>query len=306
MSYFKRHIKVIIISLCLILTVQGCSTQGPVKESANNDKEKNVFMYDSTKPFNEKEISVKDEEGVKVHEISYDSYDTEINSGKINAYLVVPEGDGPFPAVLYVHWLGNVNSNKKEFLNDAIEMAKKGAVGLLIDGYFPWMNTPNGTDKDRASIIYQVIEVRRAVDYLTNLPYVDSKNLAYVGHDYGAMYGAIMSGIDKRIGSYDLITGMGNFADWFLTYWVKNSNDEYLKSLSDLDPIMYIGKAAPSKLFFQFATNDKFITKSVADEFYQAASDPKEEKFYDGGHRMNTDEAKADRIKWLSDCLGIK
>lgn len=296
----------------------GGAAQGAGEQAAPTDndpdgesvqkEESGLSMYDSLKEFNIKELTVREtEEGVKIHEIIYDACAADVKTSKtVSAYLVVPKGEGPFPAVIYAHWLGNVSSNKNEFLNDAIEMAERGAVGILIDQYFPWMERPNGTDKDLAFISYQVDELRRCIDFLGMLPFVDSKRIAYVGHDYGAMFGAIIAGTDDRIGSYNLVAGMGNFEDWFITYWVRNATEEYLAKLREMDPIMFIGEAAPSNLFFQFSNSDRYIDRQTADEFYAAASEPKEARFYDSDHRMNLDEIKADRIEWLCGQLGLE
>jgi len=306
MQYSKKLLKycIILLTLGLVITTQGCSLQKPVE----NDTKTGLFKYDPSKALNVQELSVRDEGGIKIREISFDAYDANINiEGTVNAYVVVPKGKGPFPAVLYLHWLGEENSNKDEFLDQSIELAKKGVVGLLIDGYFPWKVKPNGDLKnDKSLITYQVIELRRALDYLTSLSYVDTKRLAYVGHDYGAMFGTVLSGADKRIKYYNLTTGMGNFSDWFLAYWVTLDQEgakTYRKSMSEMDPITSIKKTNAEKLFFQFSNNDNYITKEVADEFYKAAPQPKEVKYYDVGHDMILDIVKADRQKWLLKCL---
>ena len=49
----------------------------------------------------------------------------------ISAYLVIPEGNGVFPAVLYLHAGG---MSKDQFLEEAILLAQQGVVCLLIDG----------------------------------------------------------------------------------------------------------------------------------------------------------------------------
>jgi dienelactone hydrolase len=273
------------------------------------------FTYDDTKLFN---VEVIKEEvlpsGITVREISYDAYDKTINtSGKISAYVVMPAGDGPFPGILYFHWLGHFNSNKEEFLEEAKEMAGQGIAGVLIDGYFPWKAAPSELEKDKELVRYQVIEVRRALDYICSLPEIDKEHIGYVGHDYGAMFGTVAAGIDKRVSCYVLMTAMGNFTDWFIQYWPHTNKDgtaldeagknEYRAAMSEIDPVNFIKAAAPAKLFFQFADNDVFISKETAEELYEAASEPKEEKTYSAQHELESEEAKQDRINWLLDNL---
>ncbi len=268
-----------------------------------------LFAYDPSRPFNEKEISVEEtENGVRIREMSYDAYDKTINSsGTIKFYLVEPKGEGPFPFVLYLHWISNRTGTNKEFLDEAVSMAEKGVGGLLPEGFFPYKKFPNGNlERDVSMIKYQVTELRRAVDYIQKLPTADAKRIGYVGHEHGAMYGAILSGVDKRINSYVLIAGMGDFQSWFFQYWINLLEDKkqaYIDALSILDPINYVGKAAPAALFFQFAKNDSFILKDTADAFYAAGSEPKEVKFYDTDHSMVNEEAQSDRDDWLLERL---
>ncbi len=282
-------------------------TSSPAASVSTPVVSKELFKYDS-KPLNVQELSVKETvTGVKIHEISYDAYDPSKNpEGKVSCYLLEPKGEGPFPAVLYFHWLGTINSNKDEFLDEATALAEKGIAGLLIDGVFPWKVTPSELNKDKSMVVYQVIELQRALDYITSLPNIDAKRTAYVGHDFGALYGAVLSGVDKRISNYVFVAGMGNFSDWFLGYWVfpdEDGRQKYRTDMKELDPVNYIRNAAPAKAFFQFANSDPFIPKKTADEFYEAASQPKEVKFYDAGHRMEIDEVRLDRQKWLMENL---
>lgn len=288
-------------------TIAPVATAAPTPVAAANDIDTTqLFSYDSTVPFNVTEVSSQETpSGVTVKEISYDAYDKTINTkGTCSAYVVMPKGDGPFPCILYFHWLGNNNSNKNEFLEEAKSMADQGIAGVLIDGYFPWKAGPSELKKDISLVAYQVIEVRRAIDYMVSLPKVDKDHLGYIGHDYGSMFGSVVSGVDKRISCYVIMAGMGNFSDWFLQYWGHTDDkDAYIAEMSQLDPVNFVKNAAPAKLFFQFADNDGFISKKVADAFYATASDPKEEKFYDTTHAFIIEEAKTDRDNWMIDNL---
>lgn len=294
------------------------STEQTSAITASNNASGNLselFTYDSSKPINIQELSSEETlTGVTVREISYNAYDNSLNpDGIISAYMITPEGEGPFPCILYFHWLGSMNSNKKEFLEEATSLAEQGIAGFLIDGVFPWRQKPAGLLKDKAMVVYQVIEVSRALDYITTLPYIDQERIGYVGHDYGAMYGALLSGIDKRINCYVFIAGMGNFTDWFVKYWPHRDEggnllneagiEDYRQEMAELDPVNYIKDTAPASIFFQFANTDKFITKEVADEFYEAASLPKEVLFYEGAHEMESEQARLDREEWLLEKL---
>jgi hypothetical protein len=48
----------------------------------------------------------------------------------------------------------------------------------------------------------------------------------------------------------------------------------------------------------QFATADKFIAKDKAELFASSASEPKELRWYETGHEMNS-QAATERATWL-------
>ena len=54
-------------------------------------------------------------------------------------------------------------------------------------------------EEDYARSIQQVKDLRRALDVLLAQPNVDPARVAFVGHDFGAMYGVLEAANDKRI-----------------------------------------------------------------------------------------------------------
>lgn len=211
---------------------------------------------------------------------------------------------GPFPGVIFFHWYGTPNGSREQFLNEAVSLAKHGIISLLIQGYFPWAVPPADAKTDRQRVIDETIEVRRALDLLLSQPAVDQKLIGYVGHDYGAMYGAITAAVDKRVKTYVLIAGIGSFSNWTLDYWLKalptRDKEGYREALKPVDPITQITGAAPASLLFQFANSDEHIKKEAAMSFYDAASKPKHVKWYDGKHELHVQAARDDRLVWLT------
>jgi hypothetical protein len=228
--------------------------------------------------------------------------------GRIRAYLVMPSSQPPYAGIIYFHWLGHPNGNRNEFLDEAVEMADHSVISILIQGYFPWTEPPVSGEKDMQQVVDQTIDLRRAIDILLMQPGIESERIAFVGHDYGAMFGSIMAGIDKRMKACVLVTGMGNFGDWSLKYWKKPSEsgtENYRNSLKPVDPVGYISNASPATLFFQFANKDIYITRETALQFYNAASEPKLVKWYDTEHEMMIPEVRKDRVEWVIKQLGI-
>jgi pimeloyl-ACP methyl ester carboxylesterase len=210
--------------------------------------------------------------------------------------------------ILYFHWLGKPRGDRSQFLEEATAMAHRGVVSLLIQGYFPWHEEPKDGVTDRQQVIDQVIDTRRAMDLLLSQSGVDARRVAYVGHDYGAMYGAIVAGVEKRARAYVFMAGMGNFGDWSLKYWkgtAAQGEAAYRAALADVDPLGYISQAAPAALLFQFSRRDIYIAEPVAKEFFERASEPKRAAWYDVEHDLRSDAADRERRSWLARQLDL-
>jgi hypothetical protein len=99
------------------------------------------WHYDTSAPLKVTQAGVRDQGGVKVYDISYASPVGDRsgfvgpNGGLVTAFLVVPSGRGPFPAVIYGHWCmpGSQHKNRTEFLDEAIALAHSGVISLLPD-----------------------------------------------------------------------------------------------------------------------------------------------------------------------------
>src|SRR2546430_13697909 len=122
----------------------------------------------------------------------------------VRAYLVRPQREArshSLAGVLYLHWLEppDVTQNRTEFLDEAIQAAQRGAVALLPDLTFPWNFEVFGDQRDVESVRAQFGAVRRAYHVLVDQPGVDPHRTAVVGHDYGAMFGAMLAEREPRI-----------------------------------------------------------------------------------------------------------
>src|SRR5215213_8230592 len=256
-----------------------------------------LFAYDASAP---KVVlkAKKTAHGAEVEDLTYRA-----QPGNIQAYLVRPDGK-PRAAVLWLHWFGEEpNTNRAEFLPDAAALAKDGVLSLLPQGIFPWGGGLSGdVEKDRQSAIDQVVALRAGLDVLQKE--AGDAPIGFVGHDYGAMFGSLLVA-DGRPNAYVLMAPDATFANWFVKYLLggQGSATEYQAAFAPLDPVNYIGEAGPAPVFFQFATSDPYVPGYIADKFMEAAPDA-EEGDYDGGHELD-DKARADRLAWLREQLGL-
>lgn len=71
-----------------------------------------------------------------------------------------------------------------------------------------------------------------------------------------------------------------------------------------IEPIRYIGQAAPTALLFQIGQFDTAVLPADAQALADAASNPKEVRYYNAGHGLNQ-QAFWDRHDWWTAQLGI-
>lgn len=273
------------------------------------------FDYDQKAPLDIKEARGEHRGDVAVHDVSYASP----KGGRVPAYLVVPEGKGPFAAVIWGHWYwGNSPvRNRKEFLDEAVALAQGGVVSLLTDG--PVARPGHVEDKDPLSdqeatdLIQQIVDMRRGADLLLARNDVDPQRLAYVGHSYNATVGAFLSGADKRFKAFVLMAGgLSDEVDMkseeykqFRQKVGAERLDAFMAKYAWLDPARFVSHAAPAAVFLQYATQEKFLTPERVREYAAIVSEPKRFKLYDAPHALNA-EARRDRIAFLTEHLKLR
>jgi len=267
-----------------------------------------LFEYDSRAPLDVRVGGVEQRGAISISDITFAGT---VAGSRIGAYLVTPLGAGPFAGVLFVHWYEPEasNSNRTQFLSEAIALAERGVVSLLVETMWSrteWFAERNRQDDFSASV-RQTIDLRRGLDVLISLPGVDPKRIALVGHDFGGMFGATLSGIDGRPASYVIMGATPLFSDWYL-YGPPMPEEEkvkYVKELAAIDPGVHIANAANSSFLFQFGRSDRFVPVQKALDFYNAAAGEKRIEWYDVGHDLDVPEAHRDRSEWLHDRLGV-
>ncbi|HYG80687.1 MAG TPA: hypothetical protein VD861_09885, partial [Pyrinomonadaceae bacterium] len=258
---------------------------------------------------------------VTVVDLTYESP----RGGRVPAYVVAPSrGRGPFAAVLYGHWMmpGSPLKNRGEFLEEALVLARAGAVSLLLDAPYNRPGFVAEKDEMREAVQsseasrHQVVDFRRGLDLLLARGDVDPGRVAYVGHSFDAHVGAILAGVEKRIGSFVLMAGL--YADEEFVFDPENKDmvalrgrvgDErvraYFREYAWDDPVHFIGRSSPAAVFLQFGRQDKPITEKMARRSFDLFGGPKKIGFYDAGHALDA-AARRERVEWLARRLKLR
>jgi dipeptidyl aminopeptidase/acylaminoacyl peptidase len=125
----------------------------------------------------------------------------EIAPGKFtdDAYLLVPDGEGPFPAVVVVYYDAKtgIGQGKSELRDFAAQLAKRGFVALSVgsppESYYP--------SKDKAQLqplSYHAYVAANCYHLLVSLDYVDPDRVGIVGHSYGGKWAMFASCLYER------------------------------------------------------------------------------------------------------------
>ncbi|MBN2130743.1 MAG: prolyl oligopeptidase family serine peptidase [Sedimentisphaerales bacterium] len=120
----------------------------------------------------------------------------------VDGYLLVPDGAGPFPAVLVVYYDAETGIGQGRELRDfAYQLAKRGFVTLSIGTpefcnlQAPYAPKGFGAESGKplqplSALAYVAANCHNA---LANLPDVDSQRIGIVGHSYGGKWAMLAS-----------------------------------------------------------------------------------------------------------------
>jgi len=271
-----------------------------------------LYDYDRTAPLELQQAGVEVREGMQVSDISFASP----KGGRVQGYLVVPPGRGPFAGILLMHGAGG---SRKGMLPQAIMYAKTGAVCLTLDAALSGGRAIPGEkfldyrkpERTRDAFIQTVVDLRRGVDLLLARSDVDPRRLGYFGGSFGAFVGGVLSGVEKRIRAFALASAPASINDATVETVVKAREtmppEQLRKSFAIIDTVAaihYASHAAPSALLFQNGTSDAGVPRDSAERLQHAASEPKTIQWYEAGHGLNN-RAVLDRAEWLRRQIGI-
>jgi uncharacterized protein len=293
----------------------GTTATTPASRLTPSAEVASLFDYDRRRPLavtrlggNTGRLSARELRGISVESITYASP----KGGEVPALVVAPRGRGPFPGVIVQHGMPDT---KEGMLPAGVDLARTGAVAILVDAPF---NRPQQgrirsdpltfTPKDRDEQIQLIVDLRRAIDVLVARPDVSTEQLAYFGVSYGAAMGGLLAGVEDRIKAFVLAVGDGGLVTHFagrddvdgpLQALPAQDRERWLQAMRPIEPINFVGQAAPAALLFLAGTKDESVPPEDARRYYQAASQPKQIRWYEAGHFLNC-TARADMMAWLA------
>ena len=253
--------------------------------------------------------------GIEIHDVSWESP----GGGRVSAWMVAPPGDGPFAGLAYLH---GSETDRDDFLDEAVAMAHAGAVSIVLDAPFARTGTSRKAfllnfglaERERDMTAQAVVDLRRAYDVLAERGDVDPDRLGFVGHSWGASLGVVLAAVDARPGSLVLITGRPSWTGFLEAEtegWVRSAHERagdedwqrYLELMAPLDAMAEIDNVDAGRLYLQYGSADDVVPEDVSAQLIDAAEGAMSD-LYPAPHALN-DDATADRVAWLVERLGL-
>ena len=274
-----------------------------------------LTTYDASQPLDAQEPTPPRElaNGVVVHDLSWASP----GGGHATGWLVVPAGTGPFAAIVYQH---GSETDRNDFLDEAVAMAHGGAVGLVVDAPFArrgadrknFLQYYSLPGRERDMTAQAIVDLRRGIDLLVARPEVDSGRIGFVGHSWGASLGVVLAAVDPRPRALVLPSGRPSWTGFLagtriasITRTRDRIGEEawnaYLDAMAPFDAMAEVANVEPARIYLQYGTRDDVVPPEVAQELVDAAPGATVD-WYDSGHALDG-TATADRVAWLIDRL---
>jgi dienelactone hydrolase len=285
----------------LAVMLAGC---GSATKHAATTAQRGPFDYDAGAALGVQSRQVATGRAGSIQDLSYASP----RGGRVPALLVLPARKGKHPAVVLMHGSGG---DRRELLGLAATLAARGIVGMTIDSPVARLQTRTlpagvaGVRRRSALLEQEVVDLRRAVDVLRARPEVDPARLGFLGFSAGARSGAILSGVEPRIGSFVLISGGADPVSAYVKGAAPALRKQIVPLLQEVDPLRWIGKARPNTIYFQDGKRDEIVPRRALVALIRAAPKPQRVRWYATGHSPNGPE-QAEALAWLGERLGPK
>ena len=263
-----------------------------------------LFDYDKTIPFDILEGMRGQHKGVIAQDFTFASP----KGGRVPATLLHPPGRGPFAGIVMTH---GMPGDRMQMLLFATAYASMGAKVILIDAPFArpeHKDRPEPltfTSQDREEQIQFIVDLRRAIDILVSEPDVDPDRIAYIGVSYSGAIGGLLAGVEDRLQAYVLDVGDGGLVTHVISakgssfYTLTQAEqDAWIASMWPIEPIHYVGRAAPAALLYSNGLLDESVALAEAVAFQEAGSHPKTVLWYEAGHLLPP-QAAQDQVEWL-------
>jgi dienelactone hydrolase len=285
----------------LTLVVAGCGSSAHHPASQSRAEE---FSYDAAAPLHYVDHGRVNTRRypIAVHDVSYSS-----GGRRVQGYLVLPpRGPGRRPAVVFVHGAGG---DRSELLRQAGWLAARNVVALTITAPSATPHIPESTPtallaEQRTTAVADVVAVRRAVDLLRSLRFVDPARIGYVGWSAGARTGTLLAASEPRLRAFALLSAGAAPVSAYVAQAPPAFRAQVRRVFGSIDPIRHVARARPGSLLLEDGRRDEIVPRPALLNVIHAAPHGTAVRWYDAPHALNR-AAYRDAFAWLARKLPI-
>ena len=294
-----------LVLLALLLALAGCGGSNNAAEApattaapapAPEPTKEDVFDFDRDAPLELTEGETSQKPEFTARAMSYASP----GGDRVSGIVLVPDVEERPAGVVFMHGAGG---SRVDFLGDASELARSGAVTLTIDSPF----SRSESEEIRAGaappdvihdlMVQNVMDLVRGLDVLVQEYDADPDRLAVVGYSMGVQQAAIAAALDDRVGAVVLMAGRAEPS--------KTPGDTAWEELfRDIDTVRFLPDLGHASVLVQGGRQDEVVPPAELEALYAATSEPKELRWYPAGHGL-TPKAGRERVAWLREQLGL-
>jgi cephalosporin-C deacetylase-like acetyl esterase len=294
----------------VVLTLIGCAAYAQ-EDAPTWDALRAVYDYDASAALEANVAEATDAGAWTEQRLSFNSAD----GLRVPAVLFRPKDIEKPPCVLFLHGYGGSKDNARfaatlmipqgfaVFAIDARlhgERAEAGRTLLSVEGL---------AGQDRP-MVATVIDNRRALDYLQTREDLDAERTVVMGVSMGGMLGGVLAGVDERVDAAALIVAGGSWSVLAATSEHPSAvrlreagltGEAIARMTYVMDPANFVGHVAPRPLLMVNGLGDRIIPRECAVALHEAASDPREIIWFEGGHVNVPPDTIQTIVQWLVD-----
>lgn len=252
--------------------------------------DRSIFDYEPVRPVEYEVVSTTAFRGVDIDRIKFES----ALGGLAYGYLSLPVGEPALGAA--VLWAHGAPSDGKDSYPPMAIFACAGATSIVVDAPYarPGANRSGEaflfTSQDRDEQVQLVIDMRRAIDLLTDL---GGERFGFGGISYGSAIGGLLIGVDHRIDVAVLLLGnaglVERFTDeagdpiWPLTDLEPAEVAEWVAAMLPIEPGRYVGDTRADVLFMN-GREDPLVPPVEAERYHAMGPEGSELYWMDDAH----------------------